>query len=93
MAQNSNYTKTDWLRDHWRPMMAMQYLVVCVFDFVLAPILWTSLQAYLSNPITQWTPTTLGSGGFYHISMGAVLGVSAWIRTRDKPAEEVKTEK
>lgn len=71
--------------------MAIQYLVVCVFDFILAPVFWTSLQAYLHLPVTQWVPTTLGSGGTYHLAMGAVLGVAAWTRSLEKSDEKIRT--
>jgi hypothetical protein len=74
-----------WMREYWRPLMAMQYLIVCIFDFVLAPIAWTAFQAYQHQALlTQWNPTTLGSGGTYHLAMGAVLGVAAWTRSMDK---------
>lgn len=76
-----------WINDHWRPMMAMQYLAVCVFDFIIAPIGWAVLQAHEHVPtIVQWVPTTLGNGGMYHLAMGAVIGISAWNRTQEKEA-------
>lgn len=94
MAQEDDLDKEEaatkegmsrWMRSHWRPLMAMQYLVVCVFDFVIAPVAWTAFQAYHHQQLlTQWNPTTLGSGGTYHLAMGAVLGVAAWTRSMDK---------
>jgi hypothetical protein len=78
---------SEWLRNYWRPAMAIQYFAVCVFDFILAPVGWTALQAHLHQPLTQWTPTTLGSGGMYHLAMGAVLGVAAWSRSVEKTDE------
>ena len=80
-----------WMREHWRPLMAMQYLIVCVFDFVVAPVAWTAFQAYNHQTLlTQWNPTTLGSGGTYHLAMGAVLGVAAWTRSMDKENEMMR---
>lgn len=83
--------KANFLRDYWRPMMAMQYLVVCIFDFVIAPVGWAILQAHLHIPLVQWVPSTLGSGGTYHLAMGAVLGVAAWTRSMDKTDNLIKT--
>lgn len=80
-----NPKSQHWMRSYWRPLMAMQYLIVCIFDFVVAPIVWTAFQAYHHQALlTQWNPTTLGSGGTYHLAMGAVLGVAAWTRSLDK---------
>ena len=32
----------------------------------------------------QWNPMTLLSGGVFHAAMGAVLGVAAWTRGKEK---------
>lgn len=74
----------NWMRDYWRPMMAVQYFAVCIFDFAVAPIVWSAVQAYMHMPITQWVPTTLSQGGMYHMAMGAVLGIAAWTRGQEK---------
>ena len=69
----------------WRPMMGWMYMFVCVFDFVLAPIGWTSIQALFHGGInTQWQPLTLQGGGLFHVAMGAVIGISAYGRTKEK---------
>jgi hypothetical protein len=70
----------------WRPAMGWLYLAVCAFDFVIFPILWNLAQAtYLKNIVfTQWMPLTLQGAGFFHICMGAVLGISAYGRTQEK---------
>lgn len=74
-----------WLVRYWRPAMAWQYFCVCVFDFLLAPFIWSAYEAMLgSGNITQWHPISLESGGLYHLSMGAIIGVSAWSRTLEK---------
>lgn len=69
---------------YWRPAMAWQYFTVCMFDFLLAPFAWSVFEALSGVPVTQWQPITLHSGGLYHLSMGAVIGVSAWTRTLEK---------
>ena len=60
---------------------------VCVFDFVLAPVLWSMLQAVFHGGINvQWQPLTLQGAGLFHIAMGAVLGIAAMGRTQEKLA-------
>jgi len=75
----------DWMNAKWRPMMGWTYMATCLFDFILGPILYNILQYY--NPgqaVGMWTPLTLQGGGLYHISMGAIIGVSAYGRTQEK---------
>lgn len=75
----------EWMQRTWRPMMAMLYMTVCGFDFIIAPILWSILQAKSNGIITnQWLPLTLQGGGLFHLAMGAVLGISAYGRTQEK---------
>jgi hypothetical protein len=76
----------DWMNRKWRPMMGWLYMATCTFDFVLFPILWSVLQSVTGNPITQWQPLTLQGAGLYHVAMGAVLGLTAFGRTREKIA-------
>lgn len=78
-------SKEDWMRTRWRPAMGWHYLIVCVFDFIIAPILWSLLQAFYQGKVTeQWRPLTLEGAGLYHIAMGAVLGIAAWSRGQEK---------
>ena len=78
----------NWLQTKWRPITAMVYLVICLFDFVAAPILWTLVQAYYDGVVTtQWQPLTLAGSGLFHISFGAILGVSAFTRGQEKIAK------
>jgi hypothetical protein len=32
----------------------------------------------------QWDPITLGGAGLFHVAMGAVLGIAAYGRTKEK---------
>jgi len=67
--------------------MGYTYMVICIFDFIIAPILWSFAQAHYSGNIaTQWQPLTLMASGFFHVAMGAVLGVAAWTRGSEKVA-------
>ena len=85
--QNNSSTKEDWMSKKWRPMMGWVYMSTCTFDFVIAPILWSILQAYSGGAVTsQWMPLTLQGAGLYHVAMGAVLGLTAFGRTQEKIA-------
>ena len=84
-STDSEKKKEDWMNAKWRPMMGWMYMGVCIFDFVMAPILWTAIQALYHGGInTQWQPLTLQGGGLFHVAMGAVIGISAYGRTKEK---------
>ena len=84
---DSEKKKEDWMNSKWRPMMGWMYMGVCSFDFVLAPILWSMLQAVFHGGVNvQWQPLTLQGAGLFHIAMGAVLGIAAMGRTQEKLA-------
>ena len=76
---------TDWINKKWRPVMGWVYMATCTADFVLFPILWSILQALSKGNVTsQWQPLTLQGAGLYHVAMGAVLGIAAYGRTKEK---------
>lgn len=76
----------DWISAKWRPMMGWMYMAVCIFDFIVFPILWTIIQSYDHQGMIaqEWEPLTLKGGGLFHMAMGAVLGVAAWSRGQEK---------
>jgi len=83
----SEQTKEDWMNSKWRPAMGWMYMVVCMMDMVVFPILWSLLQATTHGSVnTQWNPLTLQGAGLFHIAMGAVLGLATWGRTQEKMA-------
>ena len=78
---------TDWINKKWRPMMGWMYMATCTADFVIFPVLWSVLQAVSHGQVTsQWQPLTLQGAGLYHVAMGAVLGIAAYGRTKEKVA-------
>ena len=78
-------TNTDWINNPYRPAMGWVYMGICIFDFILAPIAWTAIQAIAHGSIAnQWAPLSLGGGGLLHVAFGAVIGISAFGRTREK---------
>jgi hypothetical protein len=76
----------EWMQKLWRPAMGWMYMLICLLDMAVFPILWSLLQAMMHMPITQWNPLTLQGAGLFHIAMGAVLGISAFGRTQEKLA-------
>lgn len=78
-------TNEHWINRKWRPAMGWMYLSVCIFDFIIFPILWSVLQAATNGSVTTpWHPLTLQGAGLFHIAMGAVLGIAAYGRTKEK---------
>jgi len=74
----------DWLNAKWRPAMGWVYMITCTTDFILFPILWNLTQLFMKQAPTPWQPLTLQGAGIYHISMGAIVGVAAFGRTKEK---------
>lgn len=64
--------------------MAWQYFVICLFDFMIAPMMYTAIQTKSLAALTQWDPITLRGGGVYHIAMGAIVGIYTWSRGQEK---------
>jgi len=91
-AQNAEVlvknTNEDWINRKWRPAMGWMYMVVCVFDFIIFPILWAVIQFWevesSNDAFRQWQPMTLMGAGLFHIAMGAVLGIAVYGRTKEK---------
>lgn len=73
-----------WIKHYWRPTLAYSYVVICLFDFMMAPIMNALLSYYTGAIYIPWTSLTMSEGGFYHIAMGATIGVSAWSRGQEK---------
>jgi Holin of 3TMs, for gene-transfer release len=76
----------NWMQTLWRPMMGWMYMLICLLDMAVFPVLWALWQGVNHAPITQWNPLTLQGAGLFHIAMGAVLGISAFGRTQEKLA-------
>jgi hypothetical protein len=77
----------DWMNTKWRPAMGWMYMLVCIMDFVLFPILWSLVQVAGDGKVeSQWVPITLQGAGLFHIAMGAILGIAAYGRTQEKMA-------
>lgn len=87
MATAAENKVEDWMTRRWRPMMAVTYMATIWFDFILGPIIYNILQyGNADQAVTGWTPLTLQGGGLYHVAMGAILGIAAWTRGKEKIA-------
>lgn len=84
-----NPNSEHWLKQYWRPLIAYQYLAVCIFDFIILPLLTFVLAGFTGNYV-PWQPITLKEGGFYHLSMASIIGVSAWTRGQEKITRLIK---
>lgn len=83
--ETSQIEKETWFIKRWRPAMAWSYMVICIFDFIVAPVLWSIFMAtYKGNVSEAWSPLTLQGAGLFHLAMGAILGVTAWSRGQEK---------
>jgi hypothetical protein len=76
----------DWMQKKWRPAMGWMYMIICMLDMAIFPVIWSLTQVITKQPITQWQPLTLQGAGLFHLAMGAVLGIAAWGRTQEKVA-------
>ena len=85
-AEEKDSGSAEWMQKLWRPAMGWMYMIICLADMLIFPVLWSLLQAFMHMPITQWNPLTLQGAGLFHIAMGAVLGISAFGRTQEKLA-------
>jgi hypothetical protein len=74
-----------WVNNKWRPAMGWMYMVVCIFDFIIFPVLWSVLQAIFNGKVeAQYQPMTLMGAGLFHLAMGTVLGIAVYGRTKEK---------
>ena len=89
MTTTSN-NESNFVQRNWRSSMAVQYLVVCLFDFMLAPIFLGYYSWITNSPYIPWVPLTLQGAGVYHLSMGAIVGVTSWAKTKEKIIEVAK---
>jgi len=94
----------------WRPIAAYVYLIICIFDFMGAPMYvaynneqvnseaFAEIRALADKDVQikaleqldlgskSWEPLTLMGGAFFHLSFGAILGIAAFTRGKEKIA-------
>ena len=88
--RNNKKAAEPWMKAFWRPAMGWLYMLICAFDFIIAPILTMTMPVYLKMlgaaqiSYMQWQSLTLSNGGLIHLAFGAILGVAAWTRGQEK---------
>ena len=83
MAHQQETQQEHWMQKFWRPAMGYVYMAINIFDFILAPAFVLYLKAK-GIQIDMWKSLTLDNGGFIHLAFGAILGISAWGRSKEK---------
>jgi len=76
--------QASWFKRYWRPAIAWQYFAVCLFDFIIGPCALMVFFYYTGQEYQAWHPLTAAAGGFYHVAMGAIIGVTAYGRSQEK---------
>jgi hypothetical protein len=90
---NRSKQHEHWMEAYWRPAMGWLYMLICAFDFVIGPTLTMAMPLYLkmlgaaSVSYTQWQSITLTNGGLIHLAFGAILGITAWTRGKERLAK------
>jgi CCR4-NOT transcriptional regulation complex NOT5 subunit len=91
--RNSQKEGEHWMKAYWRPAMGWLYMLICAFDFIIAPMLSMAMPVFLKNlgaaqvTYTQWQSLTLSNGGLIHLAFGAILGITAYTRGQEKIAK------
>jgi hypothetical protein len=86
IAAHHSVVDEHWAKSYWRPAMGWLYMVICACDFVLFPVLHALAQTMFFKEATlmQWNPITLQGAGLVHLAFGAILGIAAWGRSKEK---------
>jgi hypothetical protein len=89
IAASADKPEEHWMKAYWRPAMGWLYMLTCLCDFVVFPVLWSMMQAYIHGAVQQqWNPITLQGAGLYHLAMGAIPGIAAYGRTKEKMGDK-----
>lgn len=82
-----------WVKAYWRPAMGWLYMLMCAMDFIIFPFLTMGMPVILKTfglqvmQYQQWNSLTLQNGGLIHLAFGAILGIAAWSRGKEKSAD------
>jgi hypothetical protein len=82
----SDIRSEPWFTRQWRPLAAYTYLIICIFDFMLAPIAMGVLSVLTKTAYVVWTPLTIQGASMFHLSFGAIIGLYSWGRTQERIA-------
>ena len=60
-------SRGEWMQKYWRPCAAFMYMICCLSDFAIFPIMFTVVQFWeeqaSNDAFRQWVPITLQGGG------------------------------
>ena len=73
-----------WFLTYWRPAMGWLYGFICLFDFVLAPVMMVSFAKVTGTTVVMWHPLTLEGSGLFHLSFMSIVTMTAWTRGTEK---------
>jgi hypothetical protein len=73
-----------WVRSYWRPAIGWLYVVMCAFDFIVAPIMMVMFAKITGTVLVMWHPITLEGGGLVHLSFMSIITATAWQRGNEK---------
>jgi hypothetical protein len=80
-----------WMKSYWRPAMGWLYMLICLVDFVVFPVISMFMPVFLKGVGIQmqyvaWQSLTLSNGGLIHLAFGAILGITSYTRGQEKIA-------
>jgi hypothetical protein len=80
-----------WMKHFWRPAMGWLYMLICLCDFIVFPIIAMFMPVFLKGlgvPLqyVPWQSLTLSNGGLIHLAFGAILGITSYTRGQEKLA-------
>lgn len=86
MTSVKSIVKADenWVNKYWRPALGWSYIAICLFDFIIGPLVNYAFFKATGSTFDSWKPLTMTDGGMFHLSMGAVLGITSWTRGQEK---------
>lgn len=74
----------NWGQRNWRNASAWTYLVICICDFILFPIVSWWFAYFSSTAFVPWEPLTLKGAGMLHLSFGALLTATSISKTKER---------
>ena len=86
----ANISQESWYKCYWRPAFAWLYFLIIAFDFILAPLI-LAIIAHDPKAAVDWMPMSLKQNGMLHIALAPIVGVYAYMRSKEK-SEATQTE-
>lgn len=78
-----------WIKQYWRPAMGWLYMTICVFDFIIFPLIMILIPVFVNVPYSKWESLT-ASNWVIHLSFGSILGIYALARSLEKMVSVIR---